>query len=231
MPNKMDTTVTIVIPVYEMEGWENFMKRSLATINAQTYKEYNVVIVDNSEGDNIHEFCKKYSGRDFSKFYYTRHSIKGASSATNSGIKRASGDLIKILHMDDYFSHQDALKDIVEAFTPTTEWLVTGCLHDDGGIIGRPHQPHYNDDIHTGKNTIGAPSVLTIRNHGEDTLLFDEKLRWLFDCDYYKRLHVKFGNPSILNNNNVIIGLHRGQATHLISEECKKEEDNYMKNK
>ena len=60
-----------------------------------------------------------------------------------------------------------------------------------------------------GKNTISSPSVLTIKN--EKPLLFDEKLIWLMDVDYYKRCYNKFGNPKIINNINVVnrIGLHQ----------------------
>lgn len=231
MPKKMDTNIkiSIVIPVHEMPDWERFIKRSLATIESQTYRNYEVLILDNSDGDNIYDLCKQYRSHDFPNFYYAKNPKKGMAPNTNAGIKSATGDIIKIIYMDDYLAHQDALKAIVEAFDG--EWLVTGCLHDNGSGISNPHFASYNDNIHLGANTIGSPSVLAIKNRGEDTMLFDEKMQWLLDCDYYKRMYEKYGAPTILDDLNVVIGLHEGQMTNTMGNERKKQEEEYIKQK
>lgn len=139
---------------------------------------------------------------------------------TNKAIKASKGELIKILYQDDYFAHKDSLKLIADSFKGN--WLVTACEHDNGIEIDRPHYPYFNSD----KNTIGSPSVLTMRN-GLD-MYFDENLTWLLDLDLYKRLYEKYGEPDILDDVNVVIGLHDGQATNTMGEERKLQEQEYM---
>ena len=142
---------------------------------------------------------------------------------TNSAIKCSKGELIKVLYMDDYLRHPHALQDIVDGFSG--QWLVTGCEHDDGKKWFNPHYPTWNDNIQT-VNTIGSPSVLTIKN--DNPLLFDETMTWMLDGDYYRRMYDRFGPPTILNTLNVIIGIHEGQTTNLLSDELKAREHTYM---
>ncbi len=126
--------------------------------------------------------------------------------------------------MDDYLAHDNALQVISDNIEG--EWFVTGCSHDPGT---HTHLPTYNDRIHEGINTVGSPSVLTIKN--DKPLLFDETLTWLLDCDLYKRLYEKHGAPTICNDINVTIGLHGGQTTHLLDDETKKREHDYLTEK
>lgn len=142
---------------------------------------------------------------------------KGAMAEnTNSAIKQCRGELIKVLYMDDYFADKNALKRIVEAFKG--DWMITGTDNN-------PH-PRWTDDIHTGNNKLGSPSALTMRNN--KPLLFDENLGWLLDCDYYKRMYDRYGEPQILDGVNVMIGVGEHQATNTMGEAIKIKEHKYM---
>lgn len=204
-----------------MKGAKEFLERCLDSIIEQTFENFEVVISDNSEDDTLFKVACKY-GMPIS---YSKHSIKGASENTNAAIKRAKGEIIKVLHMDDYFAHKNALQRIVEAYRGG--WLVTGCKHTkDGKKFINSRYATYNDKIHTGKNTIGSPSVLAFENN--NPLLFDPTLVWLFDCDLYKRLHTRYGKPTILNDFNVVIGLGEHQMTEMINNDVKKQEEQKM---
>ena len=191
--------ISVCIPTHDMPNGDFFLKRLTDSLNRQTFRDFEVVIT--KEGK--------------------------MASNTNAAIKRAKGELIKILYMDDYLAHENALKTIVDAFKGN--WLVTGCGHDNGDIWYNPHYPKWNDQIYTGLNTIGSPSVLTMKN--DDPLLFDENLSWLLDCDLYQRLYDKYGQPTILNDINVIIGVGEHQTTRTLSDEIKANEHNYLLNK
>lgn len=179
-----------------MENGEFFLNRLKESLDKQTFRDFELVIT--KEGK--------------------------MAENTNAAIRKSKGELIKILYMDDYLAHPDALQMISDAFEG--EWLVTGCAHDPGT---HTHYPVYNDRIHEGINTIGSPSVLTLKN--DDPLLFDESLTWLLDCDLYKRLYEKHGTPTILNDINVVIGVGGHQTTHLLSEDIKVAEHDYLENK
>ncbi len=190
--------ISVVVPWHFMENWQFFLTRCLQSIEAQSFKDYEIILT------------------------------KAGSMPVNSNraIEAAHGELIKVLYMDDYLAHGNALQEIVDNFTKESAWLITGCLHDDGTGPKNYHEPSYNDQIYTGVNTVGSPSVLTLRREGH--LLFDTSLSFLLDCDLYKRLHDTYGPPVILNTPNVVIGLHGGQTTNTMSEQAKEAERLYL---
>lgn len=141
---------------------------------------------------------------------------KGMANNTNAAIKKADGHIIKIMFMDDSFAHRDSLKDMVQAFKGG--WLVAGSDNNK--------QPYYTDDIQTGNNKLGSPSVLIFEN--DKPLLFDESMTWLLDCDLYKRLYKRYGAPTIVSGTHIKIGIGPHQETHKIPESQKLAEYKYM---
>ena len=143
---------------------------------------------------------------------------------TNAAIKKCKGEIIKILYMDDRLAHENSLKEIVDIFKGG--WLATGCVHDNGdGKLFNPHLPSY-EGIPNSINTIGSPSIVAIEN--KNPILFDENMSWLLDVDYYKRLYERYGEPTLLNDLNVIIGVGSHQMTHILTDEEKLMEQNYL---
>lgn len=220
--------LSICIPTYEMRGKAlELLTRSFDMLKKQTFKDFEVVVADNSEDNVVKDLCASSEFQSLNINYF-KNSRKGTSQNTNEAIKKARGKLIKILYMDDFLADKNSLQDIVDNFKG--KWLVTGCGHDQGdGKIKNIHFPTYNEKIYLGKNTIGAPSVLTIKN--ENPPLFDENLRWLLDCDYYKRLYNTYGQPEILNKVNVIIGLGKHQQTNHLKWQIKWKEKLLMQQK
>lgn len=184
--------MSIVIPIHDMQGGADFLWRSINALTEQTYQDFEIIITK--------------QGR--------------MATNTNAGIKRAKGELVKILYLDDCLAHENALQDIVDAFTDDVQWLITGTNNNPN--------PYWTDDIETGNNKLGSPSALTMRN---PQLLFDESMDWLLDCDYYKRMYKEYGEPTILSGVHVLIGEGDHQMTHLLTNEQKESELTYLKNK
>ncbi len=217
--------LTVAIPSYNMPNSKALFTRCLDSLWRQSFQDFDIVVTDNSDDSELYDICNIYK----TGIKYFLNPEKGMAKNTNEAIRQSEGELIKILYMDDYLAHKDSLWKIVSHFTG--EWLVSGCVHDDGLEVFNPHVPKYNANIHTGKNTIGSPSVLTIKNRGKDNLMFDESLSFMLDCDYYRRMYDKYGEPTILKDHNVVMGLHPGQVTHLMGEDKKLKEYEYMINK
>ncbi len=147
---------------------------------------------------------------------------------TNSGIKRARGKWIKIMYLDDYFSSPHSLMRVNLCIDPGAEdiereWLITPT--DDNP------KPQWTDDIETGNNKLGSPSALTFKNHFEDNLLFDEKMSWLLDCDFYKRMYDKYGKPTISLFPDITLGKGDHQMTHILTNDEKLAEHKYITKK
>lgn len=189
----MTPRVSIIIPIHDMENGAFFLWRAVNSVLEQSFKDYEIIIT--KEGK--------------------------MAENTNTGIRKAKGELIKILFMDDYFSSEYALDDIVMHFEQLDNWMMTGCDTN-------PH-PLWTDDIETGNNKLGSPSCLTFRNGLN--MYFDENMSWLLDCDFYERMKEKYGLPKILDTKNIIIGIHEGQMTNILTDEEKLSEHIYMQQK
>lgn len=145
---------------------------------------------------------------------------------TNSGIKRARGEYIKILYLDDYFSHENSLLYIIAQIQNSgNNWLICGTNDNEN--------PQWTNDIEIGNNKLGSPSALMFKNLFEQNLLFDETMSWLLDCDLYKRMSKSFfyKSPTIFNGNHITIGKGDHQMTNILTDEEKLAEHKYMNEK
>ena len=208
-------SISIAIPTYEMNGLgKGFLKQSFDILKEQTFKDFDVVISDHSKDDAIKDLCEEYKDILDVRYFRNTERIGSSSANINNAIRHSEGKLIKILFQDDFLYDKESLAHIVKNFDLEKDsWLVTACEHTRDGInFYRTFHPRYNDKIHLGKNTISSPSVLTIKNN--DLLLFDEKLIWLMDCDYYKRYFLKYGEPKIINDICVVNRTGEHQVTN-----------------
>jgi glycosyltransferase involved in cell wall biosynthesis len=222
--------ISVCIPTYEMNGLGfNYLKFNFDKLTQQTYRNFEVVISDHSNGDEIKKLCLKYSKVLNISYHKNKNNIGSSSSNLNNSIKKSKGEIIKILFQDDFLYSEKSLENIVNNFDlKIDKWLVTACEHTlDGTTFFKPFYPKYHDEIHKGVNTISSPSVLSILN--DNPILFDENLIWLMDCDYYKMCYVKFGLPKIVNDINAVnrVGGHQVSNT-IATNEIKNKEFEYV---
>lgn len=211
--------VSIVCPVYNMDHAEQFLKRNLDSIGSQTFKDYEIVISDDSDDDYL-----KIKFNHYPIKWVKNNGNKGMANNTNNAIEHAKGELVKILFQDDYFYNNESLFEIVKSFTATCQWLATGCTHTMDGInFFNHHVPYYSES----DNTIGSPSVITFRR--EITERFDPNFHWTLDLDLYKRLFYKYGKPKIYDKINVVMGIGLHQKTNNLSDERKRLEYQMLK--
>lgn len=218
--------VSVALPVHNMKDSEYFLRRNLESLQNQSFKDFEVVITDNSPTMGL-----RYVIKEFPRLHvrYMQNKRIGMAQNTNEAIHNSIGELIKLIYLDDYLM-PNALHNAVENMRDAS-WYASGCLHEQrgSGRLVSPHFPRYSEDIHTGNNTIGSPSVIMIRN--ENPLMFDERMTWLLDCDYYKRLYERYGPPITLNSLDVVMGIGDHQATNIIPNATKDWEHTYIKNK
>jgi hypothetical protein len=166
----------------------------------------------------LHSIAKQ-TFRDF-EIILTKEGKMAENS--NAAIKRSKGEIVKVMYMDDFFYTTGALEIMVEMFDdPKTNWLIAGADNNQ--------YPKWTDDIHTGNNKLGSPSALMFRN--DQPLLFDEQMSWVLDCDLYKRLHERYGPPTIINGAHIGIGVHDLQVSNTMSDKDKSKEHEYINKK
>ena len=93
---------SIVIPVYNVE---DYIERCLESIKKQTFKDYEVIVVNDGTKDNSMEIVKKYS------YTIINQKNQGLSMARNNAVKKAKGEYLIFLDSDDYWD-KDLLNEI-----------------------------------------------------------------------------------------------------------------------
>jgi glycosyltransferase involved in cell wall biosynthesis len=86
--------ISVVIPAYNAGG---FIKRTIDSVLAQTYRDYEVIVVDDGSMDNTADIVRSYAG----KVRYIYQENAGDGPARNTGIRAAKGDWIAFLDHDD----------------------------------------------------------------------------------------------------------------------------------
>ena len=92
-----DILVSVIVPVYNVEG---FIQRTLDSVRDQTYRNIEVVMVDDGSTDGSADICKAMEASD-SRFRYVHKENGGLSSARNHGMKQSGGSYVTFLDGDD----------------------------------------------------------------------------------------------------------------------------------
>ncbi len=191
--------ISVCVPTHDMLNGEYFLQRLKDSLDEQTFKDFELIITTKGK----------------------------MAENTNSAIRQAKGEIIKILFMDD-FLRPDALQNLSDNFTGG--WYASGCEHTmDDTEFFNPHVPTYELPRSLDTNTIGSPSVVAFEN--KDPELFDENLSWMLDVELYGRLYKRYGAPTLVPTMDVVIGIHAGQMTHILTAEEKHAEEYYLNEK
>ena len=89
--------ISIIIPIYNAERWLN---ECLMSIVRQSYKEFEVLMVDDGSKDGSKSICTAFTEKD-SRFLYFYQDNAGVSVARNTGLQHAKGDWISFVDSDD----------------------------------------------------------------------------------------------------------------------------------
>src|SRR5574344_312391 len=90
--------LTVVIPIYKTEG---FLRECLDSVINQTYKDLEIICVNDASPDNSLSILKEYEARD-SRIKVISHSSNiGLSAARNTGIEQATSKFITFVDSDD----------------------------------------------------------------------------------------------------------------------------------
>lgn len=101
--------ISIIVPIYNIE---NHLPRCIKSLFAQSFTEFEVILVDDGSTDSSGALCDGYGSKD-NRFYVIHKPNGGLSSARNAGLDVAQGDHILFLDGDDYLS-ADAIRSLAE---------------------------------------------------------------------------------------------------------------------
>lgn len=110
MNNQNAPLVSIIVPVYKTEL---YLRACLDSVYGQTYKNFEVICIDDGSPDNSISILKQFK-QEHENFRYYSQNNQGLSATRNNGIRLAKGKYILPLDSDDILDY-DCLKKLVEA--------------------------------------------------------------------------------------------------------------------
>lgn len=100
--NNMNPSLSIIVPVYNVE---KYLRRCIDYILNQTFKDFELILVDDGSTDRCGEICDEYEILD-KRIKVIHKPNRGLSSARNAGIDISSGKYIGFVDSDDYIHPQ-----------------------------------------------------------------------------------------------------------------------------
>lgn len=130
---KNQPLVSVILGNY---NYGRFLYQSIDSVLNQTYKNFELIVVDDGSTDNSREVIESYHDRFVAIF----QSNAGQEASLTAGIERSKGDIICFLDADDYF-HPEKLSKVVQKFNEHPEWLQIGhcwiSVNSEGKPVGR----------------------------------------------------------------------------------------------
>ena len=188
----MDTPfISICIPAYQKAG---YLQRLFESIAAQTYTNYEIVVTDDSPGDEVLNLVFAFSG-SLPIRYYKNHPAAGSPGNWNNAMQRATGNWIKLMHDDDWFANPAALEQFASvAVSSKHDFIFSACnnIHASNGKEVHEFLTGWRKELLDDNslnlfyhNVIGHPS--TVMHRRDDSIQYDMRYKWVVDIDFYIR--------------------------------------------
>ena len=93
----MKSNISIIVPIYNAE---NYLKRCIDSLVNQTYKNIEVILINDGSTDNSEKIIKEYKDK---RIKYFKNKNQGIGKTRNFGIDKSTGEYIMFCDSDDYF--------------------------------------------------------------------------------------------------------------------------------
>jgi len=183
--------ISVYMPTYNRL---QLLKRSLESVLNQTFKDFEIVIVDDGSTDGSREFLEDIS-RAMPNIVFIRNDSEkhGACRCRNIAISHAQGRYVTGLDDDDYF-HPNRLETLLRSYDPRNAAVASNYFVVDKTSVRRNSyfSRHISSSVLFTRNAVGN-QILTERKRVIDVGGYDENLRASQDLDLWIRLVDKYG--------------------------------------
>ena len=243
-PNDKDSLISIVIPIYNAE---KYLEECLNSIKNQTYKNIEVIMVNDGSKDDSETICKRFS-EDDARFRYFTKVNGGVSSARNLGLDNVKGDYITFIDADDWIAEKHL------------ELLINSIKKTNSDIGVSSYKEFNNKDTYyirvytkQEKNLLNFEKMnrdefLTLfpklmstnvcfnnavsklfRKDLVKNLRFDTSIKYGEDLDFYFRLYMNVDSISYVNELTYVYRIHGDSTTSNFNQEHAEQELNIFK--
>ena len=139
--NNLKYKISVIVPIYNAE---KYLKRCVDSIVNQSYKNLEIILVDDGSPDGCPELCDTFAKTD-KRIKVLHKPNGGVSSARNEGLKIATGDFVTFVDSDDYIL-QDYIEKSVSVVDKNTDLVVAGLTIIDDNKNTKITSPETNNN-------------------------------------------------------------------------------------
>lgn len=213
---------SILVPTYNQA---HYLPQALESLQAQTYAQWEALVVDDGSTDNTRQVMEQYAHRD-KRIRAIHKPNGGVASALNEGLRHATGEWVCWLSSDDLFApeklaiHVQAMRDHQQCLFFHSDFSL---YYEDHGTLCLSSQeyhaliPERDDQVvqFLRVNYVNGISIAVHRSLFETVGYFSEYLRFGQDFDLWLRITTKFP-LEFIDRLTCVTRIHRGQTTHTL---------------
>ena len=215
-----EVLISICIPAYKHTG---FLKRLLDSLIIQSFRDFEVIITDDSPDDSVKDLCAQYLPL-LPLQYHRNIPALGTPENWNEGIRRARGKWIKLIHDDDWLADENSLQHFANAIAVHPNAAFFFCAYRNVWLQSGRREDVFVDSFRYKQmlkqpyslfwgNVIGPPSVILHPN--DKQFFYDKKLKWLVDMEFYIR-YFKITKPVYIPE----VLMNVGMGEHQVTQDC-----------
>ena len=180
------STVSIIVPIYKVE---DYIRECIDSILAQTYPDFELILVDDGSPDSCGRICDDYAKRD-NRIKVVHKVNGGLTSARNAGLEVAKGEWIMHVDGDDWIE-PDMIESLIEAAQITGADMVFGDFMKYGPSAGYNKLPTWSSDKKKSMTNYIAYVMTTIWGSiAKRSLYADHSLKSPEDISYCEDFHL-----------------------------------------
>lgn len=170
--------LSIIVPVYKVE---KYLSKCIESILAQTFTDFELILVDDGSPDRCGEICDKYAQQD-NRVVVIHKANGGVSSSRNAGIEKATGEYIGFVDSDDYISPTMYEQMLASAERHSADIVICGVYRvtEDGQIKN---------------NEIFAKEIVFAKDEVMHDILTDKLKNYTWNKIYKKKLFKGLSYP------------------------------------
>jgi teichuronic acid biosynthesis glycosyltransferase TuaG len=214
----MPPRVSVVMPAYNAG---RYLAESVESVRAQTFPDWELLVVDDGSADDTGEVARRFAGRD-ARVRCVRRPNGGQAAARNTGLREAKGELVAFLDADDLW-----LPEKLAAQIAVMEGTGVDLVYTDGYFFSEDGEASPDERFHVlpgeargaemfrtlfESNRIGTLSVLVKRNALDAAGLFDEDRAYQNSEDYDLWLRLARGGASFYGMTEKLMRYRRHAA-------------------
>lgn len=190
---------SVVIPLYNKE---NYIETTLKSVLNQTFKNFEIIVVNDGSTDNSLQVVETFSDN---RIHTIQQNNQGLSASRNIGISNSKGNIIALLDADDIWD-SEFLNSIYRLYKKFPEAYLFGTNYLEKYSSRNIIEPVKNIDLKlNGKDfiiedffstnmfqPIVCPSSLAFKKEVANSCLFNNKINYAEDVDFYLKCFVKY---------------------------------------